>query len=330
MNDTKIVFGPVPSRRVGQSLGINNVPFKTCSYSCVYCQIGSTETTSLHRQSFYPVERIVRETKNTLSKLSKHKENIDFISFVPDGEPTLDKNIGEEIVRLKHFGIKVAVFSNASLINREDVREELQHADLVSLKIDTVDEKAWRKINRPCKDLEFDEILKGIQQFRDTFQGSLLTETMLIKALNDSDSGIAETTSFIAGLKPATAFIGIPSRPPAEAWVSPVKEEVLNMAYAVFRRAGINAELAMGAGTSGFGFTGDVSSDILNIVSVHPMSEAQIKSLLKKAGSSWNVVEELIKNRQVKEIMYSGTKYYLKRFNSDAGNAPPPPSPKSS
>jgi len=168
----RIVFGPVPSRRFGKSLGINNVPVpKKCSFSCVYCQIGKTEYYQTERKKFYEPEEIKKQVKEVIESL-KGKE-IDYISFVPDGEPTLDINLGKEIEILKGFGIKIAVITNSSLIWRKDVRDDLKKADCVSIKVDALSEDIWRKINRPYKSLKLNEILEGIKIFSNEFKGEL-------------------------------------------------------------------------------------------------------------------------------------------------------------
>ena len=138
-----LVFGPVPSRRLGRSLGVNNIPAKICSYSCVYCQLGATIKISIERRPFYDPEKIFKEVKEKIKDVG-----VDYISFVPDGEPTLDINLGKEIEMLKSLNHKIAVLTNGSLIFREDVRKDLSKADLVSLKVDAVSEDLWRKINQ--------------------------------------------------------------------------------------------------------------------------------------------------------------------------------------
>ena len=129
-----MAFGPVPSRRLGKSLGINNIPAKTCSYSCVYCQLGKTVTMTMGRQAFYRPEDIFKEVKRKVDEAALRNERIDYLTFVPDGEPTLDLNLGEEISLFKQTGIPIAVLTNASLIWRNDVRKDLMESNLVSLK----------------------------------------------------------------------------------------------------------------------------------------------------------------------------------------------------
>jgi wyosine [tRNA(Phe)-imidazoG37] synthetase (radical SAM superfamily) len=131
----KIPFGPVPSRRLGRSVGINNIPAKTCSYSCVYCQLGRTSKLRLERGLFYEPERVLRDVEDKIHWARRNEESIDYLTFVPDGEPTLDRRLGEEIRSLRRLGLKIAVITNSSLLWRSDVREDILPADWVSLKV---------------------------------------------------------------------------------------------------------------------------------------------------------------------------------------------------
>jgi wyosine [tRNA(Phe)-imidazoG37] synthetase (radical SAM superfamily) len=186
LDDVRLTFGPVPSRRLGRSLGINNIPPKVCSYSCVYCQLGPTRTTEIVPRVFYPPDHVVEEVSKYLTRLRADKVQVDYLTFVPDGEPLLDAHLGETIQCLRPPGIPIAVISNASLIWREDVRQTLAMADWVSLKVDAVDEMLWRRINRPNPSLDHRAILDGLLSFAGEYEGKLVTESMLLSDLNDS------------------------------------------------------------------------------------------------------------------------------------------------
>ncbi len=162
-----IAFGPVPSRRLGRSLGINNIPPKVCSYSCAYCQVGKTMQMEVERRPFYPPGEILDEVRAKVKKSEELGQAIDYLTFVPDGEPTLDSNLGREIEMLKSLGTKIAVISNASLIWMEGVREELSKADWVSLKVDAIEETAWRKINHPHRSLKLESIAGNTRLLQD-------------------------------------------------------------------------------------------------------------------------------------------------------------------
>ena len=174
-----IAYGPVPSRRLGRSLGINNIPPKICSYSCVYCQLGRTKKRQVNRTTFYDPQKVLKDVRDKVQEVKQRGESIDYLTFVSDGEPTLDINLGHAIELLKPLGIKIAVITNASLIWREDVREELLKADWVSLKMDAKAAEVWRRINRPHGTLNLQAILNGALKFAKRYHGELTTETML-------------------------------------------------------------------------------------------------------------------------------------------------------
>lgn len=214
-----IAFGPVPSRRLGRSLGVNNIPPKVCTYSCVYCQVGRTMKMTADRRAFYDPDHILMDVEEKVEKSNQAGEPIDYLTFVPDGEPTLDVNLGREIEMLKSLGIKIAVITNASLFWRQDVRDALMSADWVSVKVDAIGQETWRSVNRPDRTLRMPKVLSGMLRFADAYGGELVTETMLVRGVNDSEHYAEELAYIVALLRPACAYLSIPIRPPAENWV---------------------------------------------------------------------------------------------------------------
>jgi len=317
-----IVYGPVPSRRLGYSLGINHIPPKICSYSCVYCQLGSTINMQVERETFYQAEEIARSAEAKVKQVREKGEPIDYLTFVPDGEPTLDANLGKEIELVSSLGIKVAVISNASLIWREDVRQDLQKADWVSLKIDTVDKEIWRRINRPQKTLPLEAILEGMLRFANAFEGELTTESMLIQGINDGSEEIERVAGFLAELKPDKAYLAIPTRPPAKRTITAASEPVINMAYQIFNRRLSSVEYLIGYEGNAFAFTGNVEDDLLSITSVHPMREEAVRELLRKADTGWGVIEKLIKDGSLTELEYQGKKFYMRKLPQRGRHSP--------
>ncbi|MCD6146578.1 MAG: radical SAM protein [Thermoplasmata archaeon] len=314
MND-EIAFGPVPSRRLGRSMGINNIPPKICTYSCIYCQLGRTLKMQVEREKFYDTDRVIEEVKRKVKEAENAGEHIDYLTFVPDGEPTLDINLGKEIEGLKQLGIKIAVITNASLIWREDVRNELYKADWVSLKVDAASKDIWRRVDRPHGKLSLDEILEGMQIFSRNFEGELATETMLIDGVNDGYEEIENIASFVHGLSPRKSYISIPTRPPAEN-IKPASEEKINAAFQIFKGKKINVEYLIGYEGNAFAFTGNVEEDLLGIMSVHPMRENAVKEFLEKAKAGWDVVEKLLKENKLIETEYQGNKFYMRKLSS--------------
>ena len=308
------VFGPVPSRRLGSSLGINNIPPKVCTYSCIYCQIGKTITFQCERQAFYEPDDLAREVKEKVNELKKRDTKIDYLSFVPDGEPTLDSNLGKIIELIRPLNIKIAVITNGSLINRKDVREDLQKADLVSLKLDAATRKTWLRTDRPHKSLDLNAILDGMLEFKAIFKAEIITETMLLKGMNDSYEEVRKIADFLKLLKPEKSYISIPTRPPAVKGILPASDEALNMAYQIFTQNVDNVEYIIGYEGNEFGFSGNVEEDLLGITSVHPMREEAVREYLKKAGADWQVITDLIKRGSLIKLEYQGKYFYMRKL----------------
>ncbi|MBN2486967.1 MAG: radical SAM protein [Bacteroidales bacterium] len=310
-----IAFGPIPSRRLGKSLGINNiVSHKVCSYNCVYCQIGDTKKKSAVRLSFYEPQKLVQEVAKHINKLDKNHIP-DYLTFVANGEPTLDINLGREIKLLKRFGIPIAVITNSSLIYDKAVQDDLMEADWVSVKIDTVDKTVWNKINRPVAEINFEKIIEGLTTFSSGFKGKLHTETMLVAGLNDSSGHLGQNASFIASLKPKIAYLSIPTRPPAVKEVKPVSEEKVTETWQVYHEAGITTELLTGFEGTDTGFTGNAYEDILNITAVHPLREDTIANLLKQNNTGISVIESLLAQELIKSVIYKEKKYYIRNYH---------------
>jgi wyosine [tRNA(Phe)-imidazoG37] synthetase (radical SAM superfamily) len=307
----RIAFGPVPSRRLGRSLGVNNIPHKVCTFSCVYCQVGRTLRFQIDPSAFYQPDAVAREV---LKKIAASTDAVDYLTFVPDGEPTLDIHIGEAIEQLKPLGIKIAVITNGTLIEREDVRAALRSADWVSFKVDSVSENMWRKVNRPHGRLRLKGILEGMVEFRKGYSGTLVTETMLIAGLNDGEENISNIASFLARLGPQTSYISIPTRPPAESWVLAPREENVARAHQILGREVGRVEYLIGYEGNAFAFSGSPEEDLLSITAVHPMREQAVEELLARTGAQWSVVRELCDSGLLVETEYDGKKFFLRAF----------------
>ncbi len=310
-----ISFGPVPSRRLGKSLGINNIVApKTCSYNCIYCQAGRTISKSSKRESFFKPELIYDEVVKHLDKLDI-KNYPDYLTFVSNGEPTLDINLGKAVKFLKRTGIPIAVITNSSMIPCVSVMEDLSMADWVSLKVDAVDIITWNLINRPADSLYLEEILKNICLFKDLYKGILCTETMLAGGINSSIENISPVAEFIKKINPLKAYLSIPIRPPSESFVKLPDAESINLAWQIFKARQINAELLTGYEGPDTGYTGNIYDDILNITAVHPLREDSLIKLLENDNSDYGVVNSLIHQRLIKPVIYEGNKYYVRDFH---------------
>jgi wyosine [tRNA(Phe)-imidazoG37] synthetase (radical SAM superfamily) len=309
-----IIFGPIPSRRLGRSLGVNNIPPKHCTYSCVYCQAGLTNHMTATIRSFYTPNEIFNEVKDKIKKLKSAGEKVDYITFVPDGEPTLDINLGITIEKLKTLEIKIAVITNSSLIYDKNIREELTLADWVSLKIDTVYTSIWKRINRPYGSLRLAKILEGIVEFAWEFKGELVTETMLVKGINDGFDSLCKTAEFIKGINPGKAFILAPTRPPAEQDIESPDEKKLNAAYQIFNDLNIPTELLIYNEGLDFTYSSNVEKELLSILAVHPMRKDAVEEFMKKADANNGLLASLLETKTITEVQYNNNIFYVKNI----------------
>jgi len=310
-----IAFGPVPSRRLGRSVGVNNIPPKICTYACVYCQLGRTLTMQVERRAFYEPNDVLQAVQEKVEKAREAGELVDYLTFVPDGEPTLDVNLGREIELLRPLGVRIAVITNSSLIGRQDVRQDLMRADWVSLKMDAVaGEGAWRRVDRPHGKLRLASILEGALQFAGTYEGTLATETMLVQGVNDGPDQIRELADYLARLGPDVAYLSIPTRPPAEPWVRPPGEEALHRAYQELDGRLDRVEYLIGYEGNAFAFTGDAEEDLLSITAVHPMREDAVDEFLARAGEGWPLVRQLIAQDKLVEMSHEGRTFYMRKL----------------
>ena len=268
----------------------------------------------VERKAFYDSDQVLHAAKAKVKEAEKRNEPIDFLTFVPDGEPILDASLGTEIDLLKKPGIEIAVITNASLLWRRDVRDDLVKADWVSLKIDAVSEQTWRKINRPHKSLKLADIMEGILNFSREFTGELVSETMLVLDVNDDDEEIERIADFVKDVGCKKSYISVPTRPPALAWVKPTTEDRMAAAYHVFKDKSIDVEYLISYEGDTFGFTGDLEADLISIASVHPMRESAVRAVLEKANADWRVIDKLVGEHKLTEVEYGGKKFFVRTF----------------
>ena len=311
-----IVFGPVPSRRLGRSLGINNIPPpKRCSYSCIYCQLGGTEILTVERRRFYDTRVLRKALSEKLSEVNE--DDLDYITFVPDGEPTLDRSLSEHVKAIRELSDKpIAILTNSTLISIEDVRRDLMGFDLVSIKLDAVSEEIWRKINRPHPSLNLREILDGVKIFRREFSGKLISETMLIDGVNSERSEIKRIADELSKIDPDKAYIAIPTRPPAENWVKPVDEEKLVESYEIFSESlgRDRVELLIGYEGAGFKIGRDPVRDLLGIATIHPIRLDYAHQILSKSiHDPDELIERLVNSGEMKLVKYRGRNFLVRR-----------------
>ncbi len=212
-DEKKYFYGPVPSRRLGRSFGVDIVPFKVCTLDCIYCQLGRTIEKSIERKDYVPVERIIAELKEALVK----NLEADYITIAGSGEPTLNSQLGEIVDRIKkNTNIPVAVLTNGTLLYRADVRAECARADVVMPSLDAGDERTFQQINRPHRDISIERLISGLCSFRDEFAGQLWLEVFIVDAVNTDTEQIAKIRAIIERIGPDKVQLNTAVRPTAE------------------------------------------------------------------------------------------------------------------
>lgn len=215
----KFIFGPVPSRRLGFSLGVDIIPYKYCNFDCVYCQIGRTTETDAKRQRFFGVEEVVREIENAVTSA----ERIDFITFSGSGEPTLNENLGAMVAEVKkRVATPVAVITNSSLLSVPEVRQALGHADVVLPSLDAGSDETFRRVNRPQTNVTIEDIVKGMKAFREHYRGLMWLEIMLIKGFNDTPGELEKLRAIVSKIKTDKVHLNTVTRPPSERFARPL------------------------------------------------------------------------------------------------------------
>ncbi len=297
-------YGPVPSRRLGRSLGVSPIPPKTCSYSCVYCQLGRTNRKQITRESFYPKEDILAEIAELMEVSSP-----DYITFVGDGEPTLCKDISWLIGQCKEkWTIPVAVITNGSLLFLEDVRHDLKKADVVLPTLDAGNEKTFKTINRPHGHIKYDAMLQGLVDFRSGYSGQIWLEVMLVKGLNDTEDELLNIRQAVDMIQPDRVYVVIPIRPPAESWVKPPDPVTILKAQQILGEA--IPLTGLESGRFGLQEFSDARQAIMGIASRHPLRREQAADI-EKTFSAPETVKQMLEAKELVEVEYNGNKYLL-------------------
>jgi len=300
----KFTYGPVPSRRLGRSLGVSPIPAKTCSYSCVYCQLGRTTHLTSARQSFYKKEDILDEI------LAQGKDaKFDYITLVGDGEPTLCKDLGWLIEETKKkLAARTAVITNGSLLFLEDVRSDLKHADVVMPTLDAGNEKTFRAVNRPHRSIIFDAMLQGLIDFRHDYSGQIWLEVMLVEGVNDSEEELRSIAKAVDMIAPDRVYVVTPIRPPAESWVEPPAPETIIMAQDLIGKA--IPIVGRESGKFDLEEYGDTQQAILEIGSRHPLRQDQAVEIEDAFGIS-GIVDQMLHDGELIRTVYGGVSYLL-------------------
>lgn len=270
----KYIFGPVPSRRLGRSLGISPIPKKTCNYSCIYCQLGRTDKMTCRRQEFIKLEDILTEFDEYAISASEY----DVVTIVGEGEPTLFSRLGELIIEMKRRTARpVAVITNGALLSDAQVRSELMNADIVLPSADAYDEALFKRIDRPHGSIDFRQVYEGLVRFSHEYKGQLFLELMLMDGINDGDDALSKYSEAFKAIRYDRLYINTPVRPPAEKGVNASKPESLGAASKALGGICIDS-LASGCF---FSEERDDCEAIKEIIGRHPMNQFEIMSFLR-------------------------------------------------
>ncbi len=308
-SELKAVFGPVPSRRLGQSLGIDPIPSKTCDWNCIYCQLGRTGRLVTERREWIPEESILDQLREALGRHGPGE--IDWVTFVGSGEPTLHSGLGRMIRAVKGItAIPVAVITNGSLLFRPEVREELAAADAVLPSLDAGSRDLYRKVNRPHGILDFAQHVEGLVAFRREYRGRFWLEVMLLEGINDDEASLRDLAACVRRIRPDAVHLDIPSRPPAEPWVRPATEEGLMRASAIL--GGLATVVHPVEGTFDLGGYENVLDAVVGIITRHPMREDQLERSLARwsAGEVREALEKLRTDGRATVVERLGARFW--------------------
>ncbi len=271
----KHVFGPVSSKRLGQSLGVDVLPPKSCTWNCVYCQLGETAEYETERQEFFPREEILGEIRHALEV----KTDIDWITFVGSGETTLYKGLGWLIRETKKLtDTPVAVITNGSLLYIEEVRNELLYADAVLPSLNAGSAELFERIDRPAPGFTYERHIEGLAEFRKSYRGKLWIEVMLIAGLNDSVEALEDIAAVLERIRPDTVHLVLPTRPSTESDVTLPSEDAIARARLILSR--VAKVVHPVKGSMNLRNSADIIETVIAITRRHPLQERELRHAL--------------------------------------------------
>jgi len=302
----RYIYGPVPSRRLGYSLGIDIIPFKTCPFNCIYCQLGKTTLQTESRKRYIPANEIITELKNFL----KNNVHIDHITFSGSGEPTLNSEIGNLIKKIKKItNIPIAVITDSYLLHKPAVQKALLSADVVLPTLTTTKNKTFKLIHRPLPHITIRRIIDGLAKFRKVYKGKIWLEVMMLKGINDTEEELKGLKTAIDRIKPDRIQLNTVVRPPSEYSVQPLGLQELKRIKKFFgKNCEIIAEFRKQKNILNLNRNGQI---ILQYLKRRP---ATIMDMNKSLGIGNKTIlkylSQLLKSKKIKRINYQGKVFY--------------------
>ncbi len=300
------IYGPVPSRRLGYSLGVDILPFKTCSLDCIYCQLGTTNKKKLRRKEYFDVETILAQIKSVIES----ERRIDTITFSGSGEPTLNVQLGKLIQKIKKItSIPVTVLTNSTLLSNKSVRDALSHADLVVPSLDAVTQDIFERMNRPHPTLKVRQVIEGLKKFRREFNGKIWLEILFVKGVNDSQAHLKKLKKIVSEIDPDKIQLNTVARPPAEISALPLSFQELDGIRKFF---GKKVEVVAEFKKTRLGpVSRHIKEAILAMVARRPVTVADMsRSLGKHKNELIKHCQILLEDGKIRLVIHEGQKFY--------------------
>jgi len=303
------IYGPVPSRRLGLSLGVDILPYKTCSFNCIYCQLGPSRRTLGRRKSFVPVKEVVSQVRKAIKKAGR----VDSITFSGSGEPTLHSGLGRMIRAIKKFtDIPVTVLTNSSFLTQPAVRRDLLAADLVVPSLDAASTLIFNRINRPHPSISLGRIIDGLAAFRKAYQGKIWLEIMLVKGVNDSPAHLRALKKALARIRPDKVQLNTVVRPPSEPYARPLSTREL---AGICREFGPACEVvASFRGRKSAASLGQAPLRVLGLVERRPATADDLgRSLGLDRQTLQAALDRLLRWGRIRKVRHAGQHFYQPR-----------------
>ncbi len=308
------LFGPVPSRRLGISLGVDVIPYKTCSLDCLYCECGRTTQLTCARQSFFPPQQVLEELRALLPGIP----HLDFITFSGSGEPTLNSDLGWLIAEIKKASVvPLAVLTNGTLLFRPDVRRDLLQADVVLPSLDAATAGGFARINQPCAGLEVEQVIAGLEIFRREYSGKIWLEIFIVKGVNDQEEEIAALGRVLQRIAPDKVQLNTLDRPPAYSGIESVdfktlediKDRWRQLPVEIIKRARRREEIPA--------FSSNLENSLLNTIRRRPLTLDDLVAMTAQGESELRRYLDILEKEKKVEAVIVGERIFYRAGPED-------------